>query len=176
MSFSKIIYGDKTLIDLTADTVKASVLLKGYTAHGADGEPMTGTFEGASTSDEIDRILTSGLTDGYKYLLDDGTIISNSPTTGATLTKTFSNDFSTCTTVLTDQDGVELGRTVKTYSDNYQVVTTTDSKDRKLVKTFDDDLKLCESVLTDADGTELARLTKTYSDDGLTVDTTVVYG
>lgn len=43
MANSKIVYGGKVLIDLTADTIKADKLLKGYTAHGADGEPITGT-------------------------------------------------------------------------------------------------------------------------------------
>lgn len=43
MAISKVIYGGETLIDLTADTVEASKLLKGIKAHGADGEPITGT-------------------------------------------------------------------------------------------------------------------------------------
>lgn len=40
---SKIIYGGKVLIDLTQDTVVAEKLLNGYTAHGANGEIITGT-------------------------------------------------------------------------------------------------------------------------------------
>ena len=40
---SKVIYGGQTLIDLTNDTVAADKLLTGYTAHGADGEVVTGT-------------------------------------------------------------------------------------------------------------------------------------
>ena len=40
---SKIIYGGKVLIDLTQDTVVAEKLLNGYTAHGANGELITGT-------------------------------------------------------------------------------------------------------------------------------------
>lgn len=43
MGRSKIIYGGEVLIDLTADSVVADKLLKGYTAHGADGEPVEGT-------------------------------------------------------------------------------------------------------------------------------------
>lgn len=43
MANSKIIFGGETLIDLTSDTVKADKLLKNYTAHGADGELITGT-------------------------------------------------------------------------------------------------------------------------------------
>lgn len=43
MAISKVIFGGQTLIDLTGDTVKADKLLKGYIAHGADGEEITGT-------------------------------------------------------------------------------------------------------------------------------------
>ena len=40
---SKVVYGGKTLIDLTGDTVKPDKLLNGYTAHGADGKSIYGT-------------------------------------------------------------------------------------------------------------------------------------
>ena len=43
MGISKVIYGGQTLIDLTADTIQANKLLEGFTAHGADGEEITGT-------------------------------------------------------------------------------------------------------------------------------------
>ena len=45
MAISKVVYGGQTLIDLTADTIIKDKVLKGYTAHGADGEPITGTCE-----------------------------------------------------------------------------------------------------------------------------------
>lgn len=49
---SKIVLGGEVLMDLTADTVKEDKLLKGYTAHGADGEPVVGTCEyDANTQD-----------------------------------------------------------------------------------------------------------------------------
>lgn len=52
MANSKIIYAGRTLIDLTGDTVDASKLLKDITAHGADGEQITGTCEyDANTQD-----------------------------------------------------------------------------------------------------------------------------
>lgn len=34
MSINKVVYGGKTLIDLTGDTVTADKLLSGITAHG----------------------------------------------------------------------------------------------------------------------------------------------
>ena len=45
MGVSKVIYGGQTLIDLTNDTVTKDKLLKGYTAHGKDGEAITGTCD-----------------------------------------------------------------------------------------------------------------------------------
>lgn len=57
---SKIVFGSQVLMDLTADTVEASKLLSGYTAHGADGAPITGTCtydadtsDATATADEI---------------------------------------------------------------------------------------------------------------------------
>ncbi len=52
MGRSKIVYGGKVLMDLTADSVTKDKLLVGYTAHGADGEPIEGacTFD-ADTQD-----------------------------------------------------------------------------------------------------------------------------
>lgn len=52
MGRSKIVYGDEVLMDLTADTVTKEKLLKGVTAHGADGEAITGTCDyDANTQD-----------------------------------------------------------------------------------------------------------------------------
>lgn len=42
MAVSKVVYGGEILIDLTQDTVKAENILKGFKAHGADGELVTG--------------------------------------------------------------------------------------------------------------------------------------
>ena len=49
---SKVVYGNTTIMDISDDTVNASALLSGYTAHGADGAPITGvcTFD-ADTKD-----------------------------------------------------------------------------------------------------------------------------
>lgn len=57
---SKVVYGNTTLIDLTSDTVTTGALLSGYTAHGADGAPITGnctydadTKDATATIDDI---------------------------------------------------------------------------------------------------------------------------
>lgn len=43
MAINKVIYGNKTLIDLTADTVTADKILATYKAHDASGAIITGT-------------------------------------------------------------------------------------------------------------------------------------
>ena len=45
MAVNKVVYDSTTLIDLTSDTVSADKLAKGYTAHSAAGEAITGTVE-----------------------------------------------------------------------------------------------------------------------------------
>ena len=49
---NKVIFGNTTLMDLTADTVDASHILSGYTAHDRSGAPIEGscTYD-ADTSD-----------------------------------------------------------------------------------------------------------------------------
>lgn len=87
---SKVIYGDQTLIDLTSDTVEASKLLSGYTAHGADGELVNGscTFD-ADTSDataNANEILTgkTAYKNGNKLT---GTMANIGAQTGSITTK-----------------------------------------------------------------------------------------
>lgn len=87
---SKIIFGDEVLIDLTADTVKADKLLKGYTAHGADGELVNGTCtfdadtqDATATADEI----LSGKTAYNKGSKVTGTMKNNGAVTGTITTK-----------------------------------------------------------------------------------------
>ena len=173
---NKVIYGGRVLVDLTADTVTASHLQRGYTAHAADGSAIVGTMDaGGGDSDEIDRILTAGLTDGYKQFSDDGTIISTTDSQGRTLTKAFSDNFLTCTTTLYDPNGVILGQIVKTFQEDSGTIVTTDSKGQTLVKAFSSDLKTMSAILTDSQDTEIARLTKTFSDDGRSITSVVEY-
>ena len=42
MAYNKVVYDGNTLIDLTSDTVTASSLLTGYTAHSASGASISG--------------------------------------------------------------------------------------------------------------------------------------
>lgn len=92
MANSKIVLGNgEVLMDLTADTVKEDKLLKGYTAHGADGEPLTGTctFD-ADTQDAnaADSEILSGKTAYVKGVKKTGTMKNNGAVSGKISTKT----------------------------------------------------------------------------------------
>lgn len=62
MGVSKVAYGSRTLIDLTSDTVSASALRKGATAHDASGNKVTGTLEDVSCELVGKRLVVSGVT------------------------------------------------------------------------------------------------------------------
>ncbi len=52
MAISKVVYNNKTLIDLTSDTVDVGNLLKGVTAHDKQGNPVIGECDyDANTQD-----------------------------------------------------------------------------------------------------------------------------
>lgn len=88
---SKVVLADGTvIIDLTADTVDASHLLSGYTAHGASGAPITGTC--TFDSDTSDDTLTvsealSGKTFHARGTAYTGTMTNNGAVTGTISTK-----------------------------------------------------------------------------------------
>lgn len=90
MAISKIIYGGNTLIDLTADNVKADKLLKGYTAHGADGEVIDGSCDyDANTQDATatEAEILSGKTAYNKGVKVTGTMKNNGAVAGKITTK-----------------------------------------------------------------------------------------
>lgn len=90
MGRSKIILGDEVLLDLTNDTITKDKLLKGYTAHGADGEPMEGTCEFDVDSSEATAAVAEVLNGktfakGGKILT--GTMPNNGAVSGVISTK-----------------------------------------------------------------------------------------
>lgn len=90
MAISKVVYGGNTLIDLTADTVKAEHLIKGYTAHGADGEPITGTNDWDSntmSATAADSEILLSKTAYVKGAKKTGTMPNNGAVSGAISTK-----------------------------------------------------------------------------------------
>ena len=50
MAVNKVVYNNTTLIDLTGDTVDASKVLSGYTAHDKSGKAITGTIATKTSS------------------------------------------------------------------------------------------------------------------------------
>lgn len=90
MAISKVVYGGNTLIDLTADTIKADKVLKGYTAHGADGEVINGacTFD-ANTQDATaaDSEILTGKTAYNKGVKITGAMKNNGAVAGKITTK-----------------------------------------------------------------------------------------
>lgn len=90
MGRSKFVYGGETLLDLTADTITADKLLKGYTAHGADGEAISGSCDfDANTQDATASAaeILKGKTAYNKANKVTGTMPNNGAVTGTISTK-----------------------------------------------------------------------------------------
>lgn len=91
MANSKIVLSSgEVLIDLTGDTVEASKLLKGITAHGKDGEAITGTCTyDANTQDATATAaeILKGKTAYNKAAKVTGTMPNNGAVSGKIATK-----------------------------------------------------------------------------------------
>ena len=90
MGVSKVIYGGNTLIDLTGDTIEASKLLAGYTAHGADGEAIAGACDYDSNTQDAtatDAEILAGKTVYVKATKKTGTMKNNGAVSGKITTK-----------------------------------------------------------------------------------------
>ena len=90
MAISKVVYGGNTLIDLTADTISADVLKKGFTAHGADGEAITGTCEHDANTQDATAAVSEILTGKTAYARGTkltGTMKNNGAVSGTISTK-----------------------------------------------------------------------------------------
>ena len=88
-AISKVVFGGNTLIDLTQDTVVADKLLQGYTAHGADGNVVTGTCTYDSNTQDAtasDSEILVGKTAYVKGSKKTGTMPNNGAVAGAITT------------------------------------------------------------------------------------------
>lgn len=88
---SKIVLASgEVLMDLTSDTVDATHLLDGYTAHGKDGAPITGscTYD-SDTSDDTAAVgeILAGKTAHARGTKLTGTMPNNGAVTGTISTK-----------------------------------------------------------------------------------------
>lgn len=85
MAVNKVVLGEDTLIDLTADTVSADKLSKGVTAHDMAGEPIVGTMETGAGKEytftdgltETDGVVKWDLSDRIKASTGEGSVIIN---------------------------------------------------------------------------------------------------
>ena len=59
MAVNKVVINDKTVLDLTGDTVTPSDLVEGVTAHDATGMQITGTRPATSGTDTSDATATA---------------------------------------------------------------------------------------------------------------------
>lgn len=89
---SKVALADGTiLIDLTSDTVDSAHLLSGYTAHGANGAPITGacTFDSDTSEDTLQVAeALAGKTFHARGSAYTGTMPNNGAVTGTISSKT----------------------------------------------------------------------------------------
>ena len=84
MGVSKVIINGVTKIDITGDTVAANKLLTGYTAHGADGESVSGSIASKSSTDLTVSGDTVTAPAGYYSSSASKAVASGSATTPAT--------------------------------------------------------------------------------------------
>lgn len=90
MSVNKVVYGGKTLIDLTGDTVTADKVLEGFTAHDKSGASITGTCTFDVNSGDATVSVAEMLTGKTAYARGTkltGTMPNNGAVTGKISTK-----------------------------------------------------------------------------------------
>ena len=113
---SKVIYGGKTLIDLTADTVAAEQVQKGVTFHDKSGALLTGTS--TKDSDTKDATAKAG------EILTGKTAYVN----GAKVTGTMANKGSQKSTITTKDQIVTIANGFHDGSGNVQIDDTEQAK------------------------------------------------
>ena len=113
---SKVIYGGKTLIDLTADTVAPEQVQKGVTFHDKSGDLLTGTS--TKDSDTKDATAKAG------EILSGKTAYVN----GAKVTGTMANNGAQKSTITTKDQVVNIKNGFHDGSGNVQIDPTEQAK------------------------------------------------
>lgn len=144
---AKVVFGSQVLMDLTSDTVEASKLLSGYTAHGADGAPITGsctydadTKDATATADEV---------------LSGSTFYKN----GSKITGTMTNRGAVTLTIddVSDEIAIPTG-----YHDGSGVAKLDSTESAKII---------AENI---KDGVQILGVTGTYTGEGVTAQAKTV--
>lgn len=90
MAINKVIYGGRTLIDLSGDTVTADKILDGFTAHDKKGETITGTCKYDADSSDATAAVAEILQGKTAYVRGKkltGTMKNNSAVAGTISSK-----------------------------------------------------------------------------------------
>lgn len=90
MGINKLVYGGEVKFDLTGDTLTPDKVLKGFTGHGKDGEPFTGSCTYDSDTQDADIAVAEMLKDKVAYARGArlvGTMPNNGAASGAIKSK-----------------------------------------------------------------------------------------
>ena len=104
MAINKIVYGDQTLIDLTADTVEASTLLVGATAHDKSGAVINGACSFDSNTQDATASVSEILNTKTAYVRG-AKVTGNMPNIGKQANTTISTKAGTITIAQGYHDG-----------------------------------------------------------------------
>lgn len=144
MAINKVVYGNNTLIDLTADTITAADLQSGVTAHDASGAVITGTSTKDSDTSE-DTALVGEILSGRTAHARGVQLTGTMPNNGA-----IDVDITTKAQVVSVPQG---------YHDGSGTVQIDETEQAKIIA---GNIK---------DGVEILGVTGTYTGEGVTAQT-----
>jgi hypothetical protein len=144
MAINKVVFGNQTLIDLTADTITPADLQSGVTAHDASGTAITGTSTKDSDTSDATVLVGEMLTDRTAYAR------------GTKLTGTMPNNGSIDVDITTKAQVVSVPQGYHDGSGTVQIDST------EQAKIIDSNIKA---------GVQILGVTGTYTGEGVTAQT-----